>query len=407
MLRHLPFFEALAALDEGSPAWRGTAAGLGVLRLIDAAATEGPAWADENRWGVHAARTAVEAMDAAPARTVLLGLVELVAEGDARDADRVAPRLFAYARTLDLDARYDLAADVYATVAALADPTVHADVVGDAYMRLGYCHRMVGRFDDARVAYAVARQLAAAAGDEVKVLRGRVAEGNLARAAGNLPRAEAVLDAVIAEAAALGLTEVRAIALHDRATVAHARGDSETAVRLLHAALEDAQSPIARDRLLGDIAVAFGSLGARESARDALLVLSATAQDQRTRWLAAINLLELAALDGAELVFEQYRRQLERVALPVDLEASLHLFVGQGLRAFGRTDAARAALARAHGVATACGLNQLAFEAEAALDALERGERRRVVASQALPECLRPAARAMEALRTLVGAAGE
>lgn len=404
MLRHLPFFEALAATEEGTPFWRAATAGLGVLRLVDAATTEGPDWIGSNRWGIHATRTAVEAMDPAPARTVLLGLVELVAEGGGVEPDLLTARLFAYARTLDLDARYDLAADVYATVAAIADPTVHGDVVIDAYMRLGYCHRMLGRFDDATVAYAVARQLAGAAGDTVKVLRGRVAEGNLARAAGNLPRAEAVLDAVIAEAAERGLAEVRAIALHDRATVAHARGDTPGAVRMLHTALEHAESPIARDRLLGDIAVGFADLGLREAARDALLVLTATAQDQHTRWLATANLLDLASEDGAELVFEQYRRQLEAAPLPTDLESTLALFVGRGYARFGRTDAARAALQRAVTLAARYGFHQLAWEAGQAIEQLGHPRRRPAVPAAELAEGLRPAVTAVRELRELVGA---
>ena len=401
MLRHLPFFEALSAIEEGTPSWRATAAGLGVLRLVDAATTEGPGWTAANRWGIHAARTAVEAMDAAPARTVLLGLVELIAASGVGDADVVAARLFAYARTLDLDARYDLAADVYATVAALADPTVRGDVVIDAYMRLGYCRRMLGQFDDASVAYAIARQLARAAGDMVKVLRGRVAEGNLARAAGNLPRAESLLDAGIAEAAALELAEVRATALHDRATVAHLRGDTEGAVRMLHEALEDAQSPIARDRLLGDLAVGFADLGLRDAARDAHLVLAATAQDQRTRWVATLSLLDMAAHDGAELVFEQYRRELDAADLSVDLLGSYHLCVGNGYRAFDRPVEARRALVRAREVADRFGLHQLSFEVERATDALERQERVQRATSAPVPETLRTATRAVRALREL------
>jgi len=404
MLRHLPFFEALAAIEEGTPLWRATTAGLGVLRLVDAATTEGPGWTDANRWSIHAARTAAEAMEPAPARTVLLGLVELVAGGGAAEADLLVARLFAYARTLDLDARYDLAADVYTTVASLADPALQGDVVVDAYMRLGYCHRMLGRFDDATVAYAVARQLAGAAGDTVKVLRGRVAEGNLARAAGNLPRAEAVLDGVIAEAAALGLTEVRAIALHDRATVAYSRGDAPAAVRMLHEALEIAQSPIARDRLLGDIGVAFADLGMRDAARDAHLVLAATAQEQHTRWAATLNLLEGASLDGAELVFEQYRRQLEAEPLPADLESTFALFVGRGYARFGRIEAARAALRRAATLAARYGFHQLTFEAGEAIARLGEARKAPTPPDEALAEGLRPAVAAVREMRELVGA---
>ncbi len=42
VLLHLPFFEALATLDETSDDWRVTSAGLVTLRLFDAWISEGP-----------------------------------------------------------------------------------------------------------------------------------------------------------------------------------------------------------------------------------------------------------------------------------------------------------------------------------------------------------------------------
>lgn len=405
MLRHLPFFEALAATDEGTPEWRAATAGVGVMRLVDEWAAGGPD--TRNRWGVHAVRLAVEAMpEGRPVRAVLLGLVELLGATPRADADVLAARLLAYGHVLDLEGRYDLAADVFETLVGMAGGSALVDVAYDAGMRLGYCLRMLGRLDAAALAYGGAREAAERLGEPAKRLRVRVADAKMALARGNLPAAAAILDETIAAAAEPALDEVKAIALHDRAAVAFTAGQVEAAVHFAYDALGRTGDSLARDRVLSDLAAMFVQLGLHAPARDALLVLMATAQEQYTRWMASINLLELAALDGAELVFEQYRRELATAPLPVDLAASFHLVAGQGCRRFGRLDAARTALRAAAGLAERHALHQLSFEAErelAALDAEPAIAQPAGRAATQTPPSLRPVASAIRELRMLAG----
>jgi tetratricopeptide (TPR) repeat protein len=410
MLRHLPFFEALAAMEEGTPDWRAATAGVGVLRLVDEWVAGAPA-ATRNRWGLHAVRLAVEAMpEGRPARAVLLGIVELVATSPPAHADVLAARLLAYGHALDLDGSYSLAADVFETLIALAGTADLPDVAFDAGMRLGYCRRMLGRLEAAASAYAAAGAAAERLGEPAKRLRVRVADAKMALARGNLPVAAAILDETIAAAEGPALNEVRAIALHDRAAVAFTAGQVEAAVHFAYDALGRTSDTLARDRVLSDLAAMFVQLDLRSAARDALLVLTATAQEQYTRWLALINLLELAALDGSELVFEQYRRELATATLPVDLAASYHLVAGQGCRRFGRLEAARGALRTATRLAERHALHQLSFEAERELEQVERsarGERlaeaRPAGAEAEAPASLRPVASAIRELRVLAG----
>ena len=70
---------------------------------------------------------------------------------------------------------------------------------------------------------------------------------------------------------------------------------------------------MARDRVLNDLGASFVQLGVYSAARDAYLVVAATAQEQYMRWTAMINLLDVAADERREPVFEQYRRDLEGV----------------------------------------------------------------------------------------------
>jgi tetratricopeptide (TPR) repeat protein len=398
MLRHLPFFEALASTAEDTPDWAALTAGLGVLRLVDDWMEEGAV----SRLRARPAALAVEQVELGrPARTVLQGIVSLLTGSDAPSLDLLTPRLFAYGRSLELDGHYALAADVYETVVSYANPVDHADLTIDTHMRLGYCLRVLGRFDEASVAYGAAKQLSTMSGDTVKALRGRVADANLALARGNLPAAAAILEETIQAAEGDALHDVRMIALHDRAVVAFHSGSVEDAVRIAFQALEGTRAPIARDRLLSDIAAMWVELGVRAAARDAFLILLATAQEQYTRWLAAVNLMELAALDGIEVVFEQYRRELASAALPADLAASSQLVAGQGYRLLGRTTAARRALTRAAALAGEHQLHRISFEAEQSLEELERGERRTAEASLEPPAALREIATALTAMREL------
>jgi len=78
-----------------------------------------------------------------------------------------------------------------------------------------------------------------------------------------------------------------------------------------------------------------------------------------------VNLLELAAADGEEAVFERFARELAAVkALPPFIAARYFLQLGDGYRRFGRGAAARNALARAIHIAEQHRFNQILIMAE-------------------------------------------
>jgi hypothetical protein len=374
LLPHLPFFEALAAMDESSAEWRETSAGLVTLRLFDAWILEGPSVVAADALGHRAVRDAIDAVDVGrPTRAILGSIVDTMTQSPLVRTATVAPRLLAYARALQFDARWALAADVHRTVIAHAHPVEDAEIVIAANFQLGSCLRTLAQWEDATAAYSTAGCIAALTDDMVGVLRARIAEANIAIDRGNLPLAERMLDDTIRRADEHQLPEVRASALHDRAAVAIHRGDYELAVQLGYEALEGMRSEIERDRTLNEIAAAFYQLGLRSAARDAYLILAATAQEQYVRWAAMINLMECAAADGSELTFEQYRRELEGIDLPATLAAHYHLFVGQGYRLFAKFEAARAALELAREIASRHGVNEVLFKAEEALEEVRDG----------------------------------
>jgi tetratricopeptide (TPR) repeat protein len=411
-LQHLSFFEALASMQEDSPDWRAASAGLVTLRLFDAWVEEGPSVVASDAWGLRAVREAIAAVDRRSThRALLTSVVDAMTAAPVVRIATVAPRLMAYARVLQLDARWQLASDVYRTVIAHAHPVEDADVVVTSNMQLGACLRMMADWSEAALAYSTAGQIAALTGDIMNVLRSRVSEANISIDRGNLPQAEAILEETIARAREARQAETTALALHARAHVASLRQDYELAIRLAYEALEGTREPTARDRILADIATAFSDLGVRSAARDAYLIIAATAQEQYLRWAATINLMELAAQDRIEPVFEQYRREVGGAAgaLPPAMAAYYFYAVGQGYRMFNRPELARPSLERAIEIAAAHQINQLLFEAESCLSGLRAGSRVSAPpareASEASEET-REVAGALHRMRRMAGVAG-
>ncbi len=379
---HLAFVEVMGSIEESAPAWRPTVAGFLVLRLVDrwANASSGSDGGPPPHELLPIRRAVVEAPHG-PIREALVQLVGAIAESWGMWSSRVSSSLLAYAHLLQQDEAYNLAADAYETFLSHAHASSDLELAADAYLRLGFCLRRVGRIEAANIAYEAARMFAAITEDTRAVFLSRVGAASIARHRGNLPAAQAALEAVIVDATALAskgsspvLDDVLGRAKHDLATVLKDRGNPERAVPLYYEVLEMYEDAAKREVLLNDIADTLAALGLREAARDAHLVNYVTARQPTVRWTAAINLMELAALDEQETAFQQYRRDLASAPLPPLLDAHYQLQAGQGCYRFGRVESARASLSRAVEIASKHQINDILIRAESALDRLERAE---------------------------------
>jgi tetratricopeptide (TPR) repeat protein len=382
MLRHLPFFEELAQLDESDAGWRAVSAGLVVLRLFDTWVEDGPAVVAADSWSLSAVLSAIDEIPTnSPLRGVLRGVVDAMANTRKVDLHAVTPRLFAYGQTLEYDSRWTLAADVYQTIVAHAHPIEDSDIVVPGQIRRAECLRSNGDLGAALAEFERASQVANAAGDMMGVLRARIGDARIAIARGNMPHAERILDDTIARADGPALQDLRSRALHERAHVAGLREQYDRAIQFAYEALDLAASPRDRDRILGDIATAFMLLGMYDTARDAYLVLLASAQEQYVRWTAGLNLMDIAAREGAQPVFDRYRREFERETLPPYLRAEYCLIVGKGYQRFGYAEMATPMLNEAIEIAARHELNQVVFEAEEVLSTTVVAQRRAVNAA--------------------------
>ncbi|MEP6692358.1 MAG: hypothetical protein ABJD07_14450 [Gemmatimonadaceae bacterium] len=405
-LQHLPFFEALAGMDESSGAWKSLSAGLVTLRLFDR-------WIDGagvDAWSLSAVRESI--LELAPTdkfRALLSSIADAIENCRRANITTLAPRLMAYARALHFDAKWHLASDVYRTVLAHALPADDVDLIIAANLQLGGCYRLLAEWSEASLAFAAAEETASMRGDIMNVLRARMAEARLTIERGNFQKADQMLLAAIGSAEERGFSEVRSLAMLDRATIAYRQQDFSRSVRLNYDALSGLREQKDRDRTLSDLAVSFYELGLRSAARDAHLIVAATACEQYMRWVASVNLMEIAAADGCEPVFEQYRRELSSAALPPWVLAQFHYFVGQGYRAFDRVDAAKLALQRAVDVAERHELFQVLFMAERALEEIRDGGVvivARARASEYVPESeVAEVADAVRRMRTMAGVA--
>jgi tetratricopeptide (TPR) repeat protein len=371
-LRHLPFFEFIAKRQENDPEWRFATAGLVVLRLVDAWVEEGQESIADDAWAIPNVRAAIDGVDRGTPIRSLLGRVLDGIEQAAGSIRELATPLMAFGQALEFDAHWSLAADVYHTVLAHSDPIADADSTHAAHIRLGECYHNLGQHTEARATLRVAEDIATNAGDVIGILRARLEQAKVDLVEGKYTQADATYEETVNRAQGSAFDDVRSRALHGRANVAFNRGQYELSIQVAYQAMRCSQSPRERDRILGSIAVAFLELGVYSAARDAFMVLSATAQEQFVRWAATLNLLEIASQTSAETLFELHRRQLANQPLPPRMSTSYHLNVGLAYRRFGNYYRARVHLERAFAQAGEHGFTKYLLEAEEALHHLQK-----------------------------------
>jgi tetratricopeptide (TPR) repeat protein len=390
--RYRAFFVTLGASSEGSSEWRAAFAGLVTLRYLDAWADGGVSAGNlaSERQAVQAAIDAVSAD--LPDRALLTSLVALSTREPRGALSHLAPLLMAYGRSLHQQSMWALAVAVYARVRAAyvagSGPRGDAMLAAAAALRSGACYRKMGDARAAEADYKGALVLARKWGDDHTALRARTSLANLDADRGNLPGADQQLARVISDAVSERTREVRALAWHDRANVAHRRGMTAAAIDYAYEAWSAIDDPAARERVLADLATMALAAGYRDTARDANTVLIATAREPWVRWVATINLMEIAALDRREVDFTRLRRTLARVALPPVLEAEYLYYGALGDLAFQRRSQAIEALQRTVEIAEKRLLGEVLFRAEQALMRASDGTDEAPSAPVATPERL-------------------
>ena len=295
---------------------------------------------------------------------MLLGLVNTMQTVREVDIQAVLPRLFAYAGCLEKRVELTLAADVYGTIARLAEEDFDGDLLIDSFLRLGYCKRTLGELNDAESSYATAGKIAKRQKETARALRSQIGSAIVVLTRGNLPKAEELLAQVTVESERAECAEESSAALHARSVVAQRRGNLARAVCFAYEALQYTALPTERDSILGDIGAYFISMQRFDAARDALMILEATASTAMVRLNARVNMVALAARAGDRDLFTNSRTRLEGVALPPETQVNYLIESARGLRRFGESETARGLLEDARELAVSHGFNRSIFEAE-------------------------------------------
>jgi tetratricopeptide (TPR) repeat protein len=322
--------------------------------------------------------------------------------------DTVSSALLEYGRSLDYEASWGLATDVFLTVAKLTRPERNARLAVEAQVAVGGAARRNGDWDTSARAYSQAAYIADTLGDKAGVLTVQVGIANTYLAKGNLPQAQTILEDVIVQARDQNYPEIQGKALHTRAALAQRRGEHAEGLKMAHEALHLIKRPADRDFVLEDIAVLFSELGLRDSARDAHMILMATARSKLVQWTATLNLMELASLDGMEEAFDAHAKELADAPLGFWVRSHYLLFHGEGLGRFGRFDAAEDVLREAISFAGANQVHQVLFKAQDALAAVRSTPRPAgpfVVPAQWSPEEIAPVVETISQLRKAAVAA--
>ncbi len=342
-LSHGAFFRRVAEItDDNSPAWRALTAGLLVLRLVDRWATRNITNRKVTVKELVLVRRTIQEVDDDRVHEVLTNMTDALREFSVDDVGSIPKLLFAYGLLLEESGEWPLAIDVYETLLEQAHRPDEHEGIPLVYLRLGLCHRHLGRNTQASAIYQRGLRVARMLCDTPGALRIRVSEADLAMEQGDLENAREILDGVIAEARP-GLPsdrEPRAHACHDRGIIAMRLGQYEAAAPLLCEALVGYTIPRDQIEALADLAVTLSAIGARDGARDALLILYDMTEQPDLRINAAINLMRLAAEDGNVQVFEEWRTAIESGPLATPHKAHFYFRLGEGYQRLGQPQTA-------------------------------------------------------------------
>ena len=282
----------------------------------------------------------------------------------------LAPALFAYALYLEQESHLEEAEDVLNTMISVGCDRLAVSDQISAWMRLGRVHRLQADFDRADAAYVEAGTIAAAAQDQVAVLFSRIGRCNVVYFRGNLAEAERGWRAILADCTGTPYRRVMAEAEHGLGNLLNLRSRPHESAPHLWRAYELYEEESLQLRVLTDLGIVLLRLGHMDGAERALGEVVRRERGGENLMNALIELMNCASYRRDRLGFERWReRSLELIPnAPPNIRADYSLKAGIGFARFGNVRRADTELRHALEIATAHGLNELAFRIEPILE---------------------------------------
>jgi tetratricopeptide (TPR) repeat protein len=299
----------------------------------------------------------------------VLGEIDL----ESMAAPGLGKELLAYAAFLEQEGRLEEALEATTLAGRAFGPGIAAGEFAACALTAGRLNRLLARWPAAVACYEAAELTGREWGDLVAALRGRLGCGAVARGRGNLPAAREIAEAVRAEARALELPQVQALACADLAAACSELGLPVEALQADYEMFRLHRDPHHRMRTLGNVGLDLLQLGWHEAARTAFTIVLRSDTAVTVRLNARLELMALESAVGDSAAFERHHRVAEaaRDQMPPSMQVDFLFKTASGRRRLGQPAAARAALAEAQAIAAAHGLHAWSFRTERALRDLD------------------------------------
>lgn len=375
-VRHLVFFQTLAATPENSPDWVGLSLVFRALVLIDL-------WldgadCDANDDGVAALRAdSLAAVGDDPLIQHSHKLAAILAEGRdrARDLDDLADALLALGDELMLECRYDLASDV--AHVALRLSAANDSVAWRAHRACGSAKRFLGKPDEATPHYDACIEIGERLESAEAIYWGRVGLCLIVQTRGNLPQAERLCRKLTQWTRDLPRADLEAHALHVLAITLGLRGRLHEAIECLERAVPAIPSSD-RSRAIVNVGYMRLQTGDYSGARDIFLTLTREATDAYAISVAQVNLIEIYGALGDRAQVDTHRELLGARRLPPMLAVDFEMTLGRAYRKLGDSAAAYPCFDRAAALAHRAGMGLEVIAADHELEQLSQSLAERI-----------------------------
>jgi hypothetical protein len=349
-----------------------------VARLVDRLLeqTSGPEAEEGFLWQLEAVRRHLEGIpDDTPEAAHLRGITESVPTSG-QNLSNLRLGLIAYAYFLEHEARLQEALEILSLAARTHGQEISAKDAATLALFAARLNRLLAHWDVANATYSIAESAAAAAHDQVLLLRSRLGHSAVHRGQGNLPAARAKAEAVAQDAGAAGLREVQSMAYAEIGVVLGLQGHAVEAVQAMYRAFALTEDALNRMRALGDLGIGLLEIGAHDAARLAFEIVSSSNTSFIVRTNALLELMDLESAAGNRLAFQRRRAEVEegRDRMPPSMVADYYFKAGSGLARFGQTPRARELLITGMGVSEEHHLNAWFFRFERVLAGLASGK---------------------------------
>ena len=369
LAEHLPFLERAAREGQEGHAAPALAA-YATSRFIDRwlAGSDAPA-ADELDRELDGIRAHLHELPPQDPETACLSRILGEIDLDSTAAPGLGRELLAYAALLEQQGRLEEALEATALAGRAFGPGIAPGELADCGLTAGRLNRLLARWEAAVTCYEAAERAGRERGDPVAALRGRLGCGAVARGRGNLPAAREIAEAVRAEARALDLPLVQALACADLAAACSELGQPVEALQADYEMFRLHPDPDHRMRTLGNVGLDLLQLGWHDAARTAFTIVLRSDTAITVRLNARLELMALESALGDFGAFERHHQVAEaaRDQMPPSMEVDFLFKTASAWRRFGRPAAARTALVDAHAIAVAHSLHAWSFRTERAL----------------------------------------